>query len=201
MGMLCWNSVLKGAIIFSILGVTVCGVGCVDKDAKESEEKYVEEEYKEEGFIGVEEELSEYRNKFIEMYTQNIYDETNGIMKIDEREIEFGDGDGIATLIQYFDAVSNECIRCRIDMYGETMNTVINYYFCDKHTFVSVQKNYYSSWLLTAGEQDILFSEVKNWVIDNEEIYIIHDNNVFEAVEKSQIDFPLLDELEKSGVE
>ncbi len=53
MGMLCWNSVLKGAIIFFILGVTVCGVGCVDKDAKESEEKYVEkEEYKEEEFIG-----------------------------------------------------------------------------------------------------------------------------------------------------
>lgn len=27
------NSVFKGAIIFSILGATVCGVGCVDKDA------------------------------------------------------------------------------------------------------------------------------------------------------------------------
>ncbi len=80
--MLCWNSVLKGAIIFSILGVTVCGVGCVDKDTKESEEKYVEEEYKEEGLKGVEEELSEYRNKFIEMYTQNIYDEANGTMEI-----------------------------------------------------------------------------------------------------------------------
>ncbi len=76
--MLCRNSVLKGAIIFFILGVTVCGVGCVDKDAKESEEKYVEEEE----FIGVEEELSEYRNKFIEMYTQNIYDEANGTMEI-----------------------------------------------------------------------------------------------------------------------
>ncbi len=134
------------------------------------------------------------------MYTQNIYYEANETMKIDEREIEFGDGERIATLVQYFDALSNECIRGRIDMYGETMNTVINYYFCDKHTFVSVQKNYYSSWLLTAGKQDILFSEVKNWVIDNEEIYIIRDNNVFEAVEKSQIDFPLLDELRKLGV-
>ncbi len=62
--------------------MTVCGVGCVDKDTKESEEKYVEEEYKEEGLKGVEEELSEYRNKFIEMYTQNIYDEANGTMEI-----------------------------------------------------------------------------------------------------------------------
>ncbi len=62
--------------------MTVCGVGCVDKDTKEFEEKYVEEEYKEEGLKVVEEELSEYRNKFIEMYTQNIYDEANGTMEI-----------------------------------------------------------------------------------------------------------------------
>ncbi len=54
------------------------------------------------------------------MYTQNIYYEANETMKIDEREIEFGDGEGIATLVQYFDALSNECIRGRIDMYGET---------------------------------------------------------------------------------
>lgn len=215
MGMLCWNNIRKNVIAFSILGVVTCGAGCADKDVKEFEEKYIEEEkhvyveekytkekeYVEDEFVGMEEELCEYRNKFIEMYTQNVYKDANKTMTIDESEIEFGDGEGIATLTQYFDALSNECIRCRIDMYGETMNMVINYYFCDMHTFVSVQKNYYSSWLLTAGQQDILFSEVENWVVDNEGVYIIYENNVVEAVEKSQVEFPLPDELEKLRVE
>ena len=138
-------------------------------------------------------EIDEYMQSFIELYTSNVFEDTKSMMKIEEKLIDYEGG--IATLIKYTD-LSDKCLRYTIKLYGETMSVTINYYLCENFILVSQQDNYYSSWILAEGGFDILYSKIKNWIIISEKMYILHDDGELEEIEKEKMEVPLLDEIE-----
>lgn len=87
-------------------------------------------------------------------------------------------------------------MRYELRCYGETGNQVINYYLCGDFIWISRQSNYYSSWILTVGDPDILYSEITNWIIVGETIYIMHDNGELEETEKARLEVPMPDDFE-----
>lgn len=137
--------------------------------------------------------IEEYRKHFIGLYTEDAWNGTSRSMNIEEKEIFPGSSEG-AALTAYIDAAGN-CLRYELRAYSEMGNTVINYYLCDGFTLVSRQTNHYSSWVLSAGYSDILYSDIENWIITDEMICILHDNGELEEIEEEQLGVPLLEEL------
>lgn len=145
-------------------------------------------------FSDYERELAAYRDNFIGMYTSNAFDDTESQMEISEEE-EISYDQHTAELTRYTD-LSGKCLRYRVDLYGETMREVINYYFCDDFIAVSVVQDYYSSWILSAGYSDILYTTMENYIIVGEDVYIVHENGTFEMTKKEKAGILLPDEME-----
>lgn len=73
---------------------------------------------------------------FINLYSTNAMNNSDSSMRIEEFETELGNDGSVATLVKYLDN-ENRCLRYRVELYGETMNTVINYYLCEKFVLIS----------------------------------------------------------------
>lgn len=125
--------------------------------------------------LDISQELADYREHFIELYSTSALNASNPQIKIETYETVLQDSGIIAAVTKYSD-IENHCLRYRVDLYGETMNTVINYYFCDNFIWVSKQSNYYSSWALMAGWDDILFSELTEWIVCEDKMYLLLEN-------------------------
>ncbi len=67
------------------------------------------------------------------------------------------------------------------------MNVVVNYYFCDDFTWISKQSNYYSSWTATAGWDDVLYSELTEWIVCGNQTYLFSDNGQIVEIENEQL--------------
>lgn len=146
--------------------------------------------------IDIEQEISEYRERFIELYTSNALDDTEYQMNIEEFEIDYDGNNGEpTTLIKYTDSYG-EVLRYQLHFYGETMHCSIDYYLCEDFVLVSKECNYYSSWVLTAGYSDVLYSSIENWIIFEDTVYILHDDGELEEIEEMQMEIPLIEEIE-----
>lgn len=78
----------------------------------------------------------------------------------------------------------------------ETGQCSIDYYLCKDFVLISRKNDYYSSWVLTAGYSDVLYSTIENWIIIDENTYILHSDGELEKIEKSQLEVPMLEEIE-----
>lgn len=140
--------------------------------------------------------LEAYREDFIEMYSSNAMKDTDpqieSQMAIQEKEIQYDQQ--MADLTAYSD-LSGERLRYRVNLYGETMRSEINYYFCDAFTAVSVEEEYYSSWFLNPAYADILYTTIDNYIIVDGTVYIVHDNDTFEKTDKEKAGILLPDEM------
>lgn len=143
-------------------------------------------------FAAYERELETYRNDFVGMYSSNAMADTEPQMKIQEKEIQYDQQ--MAGLTEYSD-LSGERLRYRVNLYGETMKTEINYYFCDDFTAVSVEDAYYSSWVLTPGYADVLYTTIDDYIIVDGTVYMVHDNGMFEKTNKEEAGILLPDEM------
>ena len=119
----------------------------------------------------IEQEIAEYRMNFIELYTSTAMEETESQINTEEMEIDFGDNGEPATLIKYMDS-SGEVLRYNLQFYGETGQCSIDYYLCKDFVHISRKNDYYSSWILTAGYSDVLYSTIENWIVTDENIDI-----------------------------
>ena len=143
----------------------------------------------------IEQEIDEYRMHFIELYTSNAMEETEDRINIEEMEIDYGDNGEPATLIKYTD-LSGEKLRYQLQFYGETGRSSIDYYLCKDFVLISRKNDYYSSWVLTADYSDVLYSTIENWIMIDENVYILHSDSELEKIEKTQLEAPALEEIE-----
>ena len=144
----------------------------------------------------IEQEISEYRERFIELYTSNALNDTESQMNIEEFEVDYDGNNGEpVTLIKYTDSYG-EVLRYQLHFYGETMHCSIDYYLCRDFVWVSIERNYYSSWVLIAGYSDVLYSSIENWIIFDDTVYILHDDSELEEIEEMQMEIPLIEEIE-----
>ena len=149
----------------------------------------------------IQQEIDDYMMHFINLYSTNAMNNSDSLMRIEEFETELGNDGSTATLVKYLDN-ENRCLRYRVELYGETMNTVINYYLCEKFVLISKQKNYYSSQILQAGWDDILYSDTQRWILWNDRIYTFSDNGEgdvqLKEIDKEQLEkeIPMIDEIE-----
>lgn len=143
----------------------------------------------------IEQEIEEYRMHFIELYTSNAMEETEDRINIEEMEIDYGDNGEPATLIKYTD-LSGGKLRYQLQFYGETGRSSIDYYLCKDFVLISRKNDYYSSWVLTADYSDVLYSTIENWIVIDENVYILHSDGELEKIEKTQLEAPALEEIE-----
>ena len=147
--------------------------------------------------LDIQQEIDNYRAQFIEMYSTSAADASNPQIIIEEFEVTPDNTGSMATVVKYSDN-KNRCLRYRVNLYGETMNAVINYYFCDDFVLISRQNNYYSSWTLTAGWDDVLYSEMKEWIVCGDRAYILSNDGQLAEIGKGQLEqeVPAVSELE-----
>ena len=143
----------------------------------------------------IEQEIDEYRMHFIELYTSNAMEETEDRISIEEKEIDYGDNGEPATLIKYTD-LSGAKLRYQLQFYGETGRSCIDYYLCKDFVLITRKNDYYSSWVLTAGYSDVLYSTIENWIVIDENVYVLHGDGELEKIEKTQLEVPMLEEIE-----
>ena len=143
----------------------------------------------------IEQEIDDYRMHFIELYTSNAMEETEDRINIEEMEIDYGDNGETATLIKYTDLLG-EKLRYQLQFYGETGRSSIDYYLCKDFVLISRKYDYYSSWVLTVDYSDVLYSTIENWIVIDENVYILHSDGELEKIEKTQLKAPSLDEIE-----
>lgn len=142
-------------------------------------------------------EIDSYMTRFTELYTSGVMD-GNDYINIEEREIYLEDGSTIATLRIYTD-LENRCLRYKVNMYGETMQSILNYYFCDNFVLISRQNDYYSSWILSETvENDILYSNIYKWIIMDGVSYIWQDNGELKETDTNLIPVPSVEEIEEA---
>ena len=140
-------------------------------------------------------EIEEYKSRFIELYTSNASEDTEAEMIIEKHDFP-SDNDGGASLTVY-SRLSGKHLRYELHYYGETGNSVINYYLCDNFVWISRQNNYYSSLTLSAEYSDVLYSTMENWIITDDAAYIMHDNEELKEMDRTQLesDIPMPDEI------
>ena len=135
-------------------------------------------------------EMEKYKSRFIELYSSNaLSDEFPDVepeMIIEEHDFP-SDSSESASLTVY-SALSGKRWRYEIHYYGETGNSVINYYLCNDFVWISRQNNYYSSLTLSAEYSDVLYSTIENWIITDDATYIMHDNRNLEQIDKAQLE-------------
>ena len=135
-------------------------------------------------------EIEEYRSEFIESYTSNaLSDEFPDVepeMIIKEHDFPSDNSEGAS--ITVYSRLSGKHLRYELHYYGETGNSVINYYLCKNFVWVSRQNNYYSSQTLSAEYLDVLYSTMENWIITDEAAYIMHDNEELEEIDRAQLE-------------
>ena len=148
--------------------------------------------------MNIQQEIDDYMMHFIELYSGSAMDESNALINIDKLEVEFDDGRNTGTLVKYSDK-NNSYLRYQINLYGETNNVTIDYYLCNNFVLISRQINYYSSWILTEGWDDVLYSEIDKWIIWNDNVYNFLGDGQLIQIEKEQLDVPMLDEVEGIG--
>ena len=146
--------------------------------------------------VDISREIDEYIQHFIGLYTSNYLDDTAPAMVVWEQEFP-GDNESEASLTVYSDLSGNH-LRYELHYYGETGNQIINYYLCENFVWVSSRYNCYSSWMLSAGDSNILYSEIDNWIIMGETVYIMHDNGELEETDKTQLEIPMPEEIAES---
>ena len=76
--------------------------------------------------MDIQQEIDDYMTQFIELYSTNAMEDSDSSIHTEEFEAPLGDGGNVATVVKYSDC-DNRCLRYRVDLYGETMYTCINY--------------------------------------------------------------------------
>lgn len=137
--------------------------------------------------LDFQQQIADYRMRFIELYSTSALNDSNLQMKIETFEAALNDSGDMATVVKYSDN-NNRCLRYRVEMYGETRNVVINYYFCDDFAWISKQTEYYSSWTLTPGWDDVLYSELAEWIVCEDKAYSFTANNQITEIGNEQLE-------------
>lgn len=163
--------------------------------------------------VDVSQEMEEYINHFVSLYTSDAVDSGDETGKaepeviIEERDFYEAlpwaqpwalplEGDNGALLIEYSDR-EGKLLRYQLCFYGETGNAIIDYYYCEHFVWIHRQENHYSSAVLKADYPDILYSEETNWILRGEDVYLLHDDKTLEKMDKELLEIPLPEELEQ----
>lgn len=145
--------------------------------------------------VDVSQEIDEYLSDFVECYTSDVVEEAEPSMIIQTRDISVDGREGL--LVEYTDR-SGRLWRYELSFYGNTENTIINYYFCDHFVWIHRQHNHYSSTVLSADYPDVLYTEDESWILMGEEVYLFRDGSRLERMEELP-ELPLPDELTAAG--
>ena len=156
-----------------------------DTEDKESEGDETDEES-----LDILREIEEYRGRFIELYSSNtLSDEFPDVepeMIIEEHDFPSDSSEGASLTV--YSRLSGKHLRYELHYYGETGNSVVNYYLCNNFVWVSRQNNYYSSLTLSAEYSDVLYSTIENWIITDDAAYIMHDNGELEETDRARLE-------------
>ncbi len=183
----CWMrcKILKFIFFISVIGVCIGMSACSQKDNAGQDIDITE----------ILQGIDEYKTKFISLYTNNVYEDTESAIRIEENDFIYMN-EQIATLTRYSD-LSDDYLRYKILVGGETGDVIINYHLCEGFIWISEQRNYYSSWMPDTGYPDILYSVTEQWILIGETIYILHDDGILEEVPWEQLNIPALKELDE----
>lgn len=160
MGMLFYNKYIKFCIVCSM----ICGMAYnlplysplekVDTSSKQ--------------------EIESYMKAFVSMYMSEVCSGKKRIF-IKSKDIYASDFDVPVELIVYTNE-KEENIRYKVHIYGETGNSITNYYLCENFIYVNQQQEYYSSQILMENYNDILYSQTNDWIILKDKVYKLKDN-------------------------
>lgn len=142
-------------------------------------------------------EIENYIQSFIQLYTSAALgdEDVEAAMVVGEKTFSANDGHE-AIVVKYSDASGNP-LRYELHYYGETGDRTVNYYLCEGFCWVSDQTNYYSSWVFDPEYQNVLYSEVENWILMDETAYIMYASKELEEVDWERLDIPLPEEVER----
>lgn len=208
MDMLCGrrNRALKFMILFSICSATIGMCACAGDNPVENSNTYavssneictsVSDNDAEANIqeMNVSHEIDEYIKRFMGLYTSNALEDMESQLMIEEGEFSSQNENG-ATIIKYSD-LSGNTLRYELHYYGETGNRTVNYYLCENFYWISSQMNYYSSQIFKPDYLNVLYSEMDNWIVMGETVYVMHDSGKLEEADQAQLEIPLLEEVE-----
>lgn len=158
--MLFWNKCIRVCLFFCIS----CGLLGFTKIEK----------------VGADEkqEIEAYMKEFINMYTSEACDGKQRIFMKSKDVYAEEQGEPIELTVYTNDQGEN--IRYKVQVYAETGKSEINYYLCENLIYVNQKKDYYSSWVLTANYDDVLYSQTDDWIILEDKVYTLKDNDEME---------------------
>lgn len=92
-------------------------------------------------------------------------------------DIDTGDFDSPVALTVYTNEEGQD-IRYTLQIYGETGNSVTDYYVCENFVYVNHEREYYSGQVLMENYNDInvLYRHTSDWMILGDKVYKIQDN-------------------------
>ena len=69
-------------------------------------------------------------------------------------------------------------IRYTLQIYGETGNSVTDYYVCENFVYVNHEREYYSGQVLMENYNyiNVLYRHTSDWMILGDKVYKIQDN-------------------------
>lgn len=124
-------------------------------------------------------EIETYMQEFISMYMSEACDEKQKIY-MKSQDIYTDNFDSPVELTVYTND-RGEDVRYRVEIYGETGKSVTDYYLCENFIYVNREREYYSSPVLRKGYDDILYRQTDDWIIMEDDIYILQDNGDMKA--------------------
>ena len=124
--------------------------------------------------IGIKQEIESYMKEFVSMYMSETCGGKQRIF-IKSKDIYTSDF-GFPIELTVYTNEKEENIRYKVQAYGETGNSITNYYLCENFIYVNQQQEYYSSQILMENYNDILYCQTSDWIILDDNVYLLKDN-------------------------
>lgn len=143
--------------------------------------------------INIRQGIESYMEAFISMYMSEAVGGEQKIF-IQSQDIDVDDF-GYPVELTVYKNDNEEDIRYQVQLYGETGNSVTDYYLCADFIYVNQEKEYYSSQIQLENENDVLYRETNDWIILDDIVYVLRDDGEVQATD----DYPFYSITEVNG--
>lgn len=125
---------------------------------------------------GKKQEIETYMNEFVSMFmSEAIIGERRIFVK--SGDVDTGDFDYPIELTVYTNEEGQD-IRYTVYIYGETGNSITDYYVCEDFIYVNQERQYYSGQVLIENYNymDVLYRHTSDWIILGDKVYLLQDD-------------------------
>lgn len=132
--------------------------------------------------INIKQQIEAYMEEFKSMYMSKVCGMDQKIF-IKSQDI-YVDNLGYPIELTVYKNDKGEDVRYQVQLYGETGNSVTDYYLCNGFIYVNQEKEYYSSQILVENYNDVLYRETNDWIIFEDKVYILQDDGEMQTVDE-----------------